>query len=817
MYNSVQQIYEEICHAVGKDPGSNANGHCPAHEDKNASFEVKILDNGKIWFKCYAGCDKNQILDNLGLQWSSLFPDDCKPKVEKKKKQYVKSTLTLQQLADYCKLPVEKLKKFGLDEELDDFWGQYIRVHYWDIEGKEYSRIRMRLRLKPLDKGNPKYIFKPVKGKKNRCPLVYGEWFLKRARELGRLIFVEGESDCWTLWHHGYPAIGIMGASSVKGNLKPEHIEKIREIYVFCEPGDGGENFQRGFSQRLHELGYEGKCYRVSLPEHKDPSDLHKAVGDDFRRYFDQALELKKPLPLSAIKEKKDTKYGKQLTEMGNAERLVIQHGEDLLYCHDWKKWLVWDGVRWASDRIGMVKKKAKETVRTIYNEANGIEDEDRRKSILAWAYKSEQGKIINSMISLAEVEDGIPVMTEELDSNKYLIACRNGTVDLRTGELRESSRDDRITKCAAVEYLSGSDCPTFLKFLDQIFEGNQDLVDFIQRAIGYTLTGDVSERSLFILWGVGKNGKSTLLEVIQSMMGDYSMRTPTDTLMVQYGGGSGIPNDIARLKGARFVSASESEEGQRLAESKLKDLTGGETISARFMRGEFFDFLPEFKLWLSTNHKPVIRGTDNAIWDRIKLVPFGYRVPDEQMDKSLPNKLQKELPGIFQWAIQGCLEWQKNGLGVPDEVTEAVQTYRNDMDDLGIFLEDSCVIDDFLSVPNKDLFGKYRKWCENNAMKMMSQKRFSQRMIERGFDNKKERDGRIWIGIRLLTDFEEQEGLCDGLTDVTDCDGKSHLDRLKRAGENYTEKSVTTRHQSQPVTDSDLPGGLGGFYDDNN
>ncbi len=804
MFRNVQEVYEAICREVGKDPGSSANGHCPVHEDTHASFEVKILDDGKIWFKCYKGCDKSEILKQLGFEWSDLFPDDSRPKIQKQKKKrnHIRANLTVTDVAEYVKLPVAELALYGLKEEIEDYWGRYVRLHYWDIDGNEYPYTRMRRFIKAPNKDNPKYCFQPTKDKK-RKPLVYGEWKLKEFREQGWCVFVEGETDCWTLWHHDYPAIGIMGAANVKGSLKKQHIEGLREIYVFCEPGDGGDNFRDGFAEKLYELKYEGKVYRLTLPEHKDPSELHKAVGGDFKKYFQQALDLKKPLELKASKEKKDSRYARQLTEMGNAERLILQHGADLIYCHDWKKWLIWDGVRWEVDRVGTIKKKAKETVRSIYKEASKIEDDKDRSDYIKWASRSEQARVINSMIELATTEPGVPVVPEHLDQDKYLLTCRNGTVDLRTGKLMDSLRENRITKCADVEYVTGAECPTFLQFLEQIFEGNQTLVDFIQRAIGYTLTGEVTERSLFILWGVGKNGKSTLLEVIQSLLGDYSMRTPTDTLMVQYGGGSGIPNDIARLKGARFVSASESEEGQKLAESKLKDLTGGETISARFMRGEFFDFLPEFKLWLSTNHKPVIRGTDNAIWDRIKLIPFTYRVPDDQMDKQLPIKLKNELPGVFQWAIRGCIEWQQKGLGLPEVVVDAVNEYRSDMDILGRFLSDWTQNDKYSEVMNKDLWKKYQEWSKENDIHTVSNVIFSRRIKERGFEQHKTNKGVKWLGLRLLDEVNEED-LTSYVSDgVTGSDAESHFDSHKRTGEKQIGKPVTTRH---PVTDDNLP-----------
>ena len=239
-------------------------------------------------------------------------------------------------------------------------------------------------------------------------------------------------------------------------------------------------------------------------------------------------------------------------------------------------------------------------------------------------------------------------------------------------------------------------------------------------------------------------------------------MRTPTDTLLAKRD--ASIPNDVARLKGVRFVSASEAEEGQRLAEAKVKDLTGGDMISARFMRGEFFDFLPAFKLWLSTNHKPIIRGTDEAIWDRIRLIPFLVRIPEGERDKHLREKLIAEAPGILNWMLAGCLEWQRDGLGEPEEVMEATAGYRAEMDVLGGFLADCCVMGELFAITAKDLYSAYVHWAEENGEKPMSQTAMGKRLSERGFVSFRsgKQQVRSWSGIRLRTENEGEDEPAD-------------------------------------------------------
>jgi putative DNA primase/helicase len=254
----------------------------------------------------------------------------------------------------------------------------------------------------------------------------------------------------------------------------------------------------------------------------------------------------------------------------------------------------------------------------------------------------------------------------------------------------------------------------------------------------------------MFLCYGKGANGKTTTMEIIADVLGDYAVRTPTESILIKREGA--IPNDLAKLKGGRFVYCSETEEGKRLAESLIKDLTGGDTISARFMRGEWFTFRPEFKLWLSTNHRPVIRGTDDAIWARLRLIPFNFQIPaEERIPRSrLWEKITPELPGILAWAVQGCKDWIHFGLFQPDEIKEAVQGYRAEMDTLGKFLEEKCSINKRADAAAKDLYAAYLQWCEGNGERGVTQRVFSVRLIEKGFQNQRTRAGYVWLGIGL-------------------------------------------------------------------
>ena len=352
-------------------------------------------------------------------------------------------------------------------------------------------------------------------------------------------------------------------------------------------------------------------------------------------------------------------------------------------------------------------------------------------------------------MLFFAKARSGIPVLPDELDRNTWLLNCENGTIDTRTGRRREQKRADLITKRSPAHFDPHATCPRWLSFLERIMDGNQNLVDFLQRAVGYSLTGATGEQVLFFLYGTGANGKSTFLDIIYEVLGDYASATPTSTLLSKAGSDT-IPNDIARLKGVRFVSAVETEDGRRLAESVLKQITGDKRISARFMRGEWFDFKPECKLWLAANHKPVIRGTDDGIWRRIRLIPFTVSIPPEEQDHTLFEKLVTELPGILNWALQGCVRWQREGLGLPMEVKTAIATYREEMDTLADFFAECCTVEKHAMATARELYTRYTLWCEDNGERPERQKAFGMRLSERGFRRVKN-SIIIWHGVGLI------------------------------------------------------------------
>jgi putative DNA primase/helicase len=413
----------------------------------------------------------------------------------------------------------------------------------------------------------------------------------------------------------------------------------------------------------------------------------------------------------------------------------------------------VWDGKRWRRDDSGEAERRAKTVSRLLLAEASEVEDPGERNKLVAHAQRSEAATRVRDMLWHARSEPGIPIQPIDLDADSWLLNVANGTLDLRTGELHAPDRADHITKLAPVEYDPHAECSRWLAFLDRIMAGKTDLIEFLQRAIGYSLTGDTGEQVLFLLHGAGANGKTTLIETVRALLGEYALQTPAETLLERR---DGVPNDVARLRGARFVAAVETAEGRRLDETMVKRFTGGDSIPARFMRGEWFEFIGTFKLWLATNHRPVVRGTDEAIWRRVRLVPFDVTIPEGERDPDLLAKLREELPGILRWAVAGCVDRSAHGLGAPADVVAATAAYREDMDVLGGFLADRCVIDPGVRAKSRDLYATYGQWCEETGERPLTQKTFGMRLAERGFEQERTASHRWWKGVGLVTHSDQ-------------------------------------------------------------
>ncbi len=340
--------------------------------------------------------------------------------------------------------------------------------------------------------------------------------------------------------------------------------------------------------------------------------------------------------------------------------------------------------------------------------------------------------------------------MPNQLDKHKFAFNTPNGILSLKTGKLTKHETKWFITKVSYVEYSENADCPQWHRFLEEIFNGDKELIRYIQKAVGYSMTGQTSEQCVFFLYGTGRNGKSTFLDVIRDIMGDYAANIQPETIMVKHSQSGAINSDIARLKGARFVTSVEPNEGMRINEGLLKQLTGDDVVTARKLYGDEFEFKPEFKLWMATNHKPIIRGTDTGIWRRIHMIPFTMQIPENKVDRGLKYKLEREYPAILRWAVEGCLLWQKEGLLMPRAVLEQVREYRREMDVVSAFIEDRCEAGEGYYVRSSELYAAYSAWCDSNNKYKMSNTKFSTEATKT-FSKKKQPDGIYFLGIKLI------------------------------------------------------------------
>lgn len=432
------------------------------------------------------------------------------------------------------------------------------------------------------------------------------------------------------------------------------------------------------------------------------------------------------------------------LIDIGNAQILAELAVGNTLWVVDHKRWMYWDGSRWAHDREQLkVLDLAKQIRDRLQDQINIEPNKQRRRQLRQQQERASTISGIRAAIELARPR--LAVLDRELDTDPDVLGTEFAYVSLRSGEVTTPAHRMRITKCAGTFYPyepgDSTGCPRWHRFLGETFR-DPDLIGFVQRAVGYTLTGHTGERCIFVCHGPGANGKSTFMKVLSSMMGDYAMGASSDLLV---GRGAKIPNDVARIKGARAVILSEPDEGSELAEGLVKELTGGDIITARFLYGEFFDFRPEAKFWMTTNHRPVIKGSDDAVWDRVRLIPFDNVVPPDQRDPQLGAALLAELPDILKWAVEGATQWYAGGLGAAARVSAATTGYRHEMDQVATFLEDCTQATKFGKIEATLLYEHYRAWTKRMGEESMPQREFGRRMTMRGTQRKRGSTGR-WL-----------------------------------------------------------------------
>lgn len=446
------------------------------------------------------------------------------------------------------------------------------------------------------------------------------------------------------------------------------------------------------------------------------------------------------------------------LSDQTNAETMVQWYGEDSRYCYGVGKWFFWDGRCWVVDQTGEVMRRAKQTIKRLAAQVETIGNDEVAKAWLSHIKKSLSANRLEGMVTLAKSENYIPVLPPQLDANPWLLNCFNGTIDLQTGNLQPHRREDLITRLAPVVYNPDARSDLWDKFLERILP-DERLRGFVQRAIGYSLTGDTREEKLFFAYGPTATGKSTLLSAVSAALGDYAITADFESFLAREWITGGPRSDLARLAGHRFVVSLEVEDGKQLAEALIKQLTGGDAVAARFLYRETFQFVPTFKLWLAANHRPLVRDDDDAMWRRILQIPFNEQIPEDERDPRIKAQLRdpdKAGSAIIAWAVQGCLAWQREGLGIPPVVKETTQAYREQMDPLKDFIEERCTIGPQAHVTKGDLWAAYQSWGRASGARLLGNRQFRERLQRRGFDEGRNGKSRFWIGIGLLDDTSD-------------------------------------------------------------
>lgn len=442
-------------------------------------------------------------------------------------------------------------------------------------------------------------------------------------------------------------------------------------------------------------------------------------------------------------------------SDVGNAECLIALRGDDLRFCHTRKKWLAWDGTRWAIDETGNAARAMVDTVRARFHAAVGIPDATQRQKFTAWCIGAENTSKIESSLRSAMARPALATTIDMWDADALTAAAIGATLDLRAVVHRAVRREDYMTMHLGAAYNPEATCPRWLQYLDEVFAADAELIAFLQRAVGYCLTGDTREQKLFLCHGVGANGKSVFLQTLMALLGDYAGNASFETFDANKR--NEASNDLAALRGRRLVTVIETEEGRRLAEARVKSVTGQDIITCRFLYAEYFSYRPTYKIWIAMNHLPQIRGTDNGIWRRILLIPFTQSFIGRE-DKSLEETLRGELDGILQWALEGLRQWWQRGLEPPRRVLDATNQYRADSDQVGRWMDERCV-----QTPNTFLssgkgYEDYKKWCGEGGEEPMSQNKWSRRMNEKGLEANPNTANRGWFHIGLKADDQGAE-----------------------------------------------------------
>lgn len=725
---SVQEVLDRLQQVkpctIKQTGQSQWKARCPApdHEDKNPSLDVSVGNDGTILFDCKSRrCSFGAICEGLGFSPSAMFGNNT--------------------------------KKFSSIISVYDYRGEdgQLLFQVCRTENKEF----------PARKPDGSWGIKGIK----RIPYHLPELLTVDNKQI---IFIpEGEKDCDSLAKLGLIATCNPGGA---GKWRAEYNQylKGRWVVVLSDNDTPGREHAEQVAKSLVGIAKEVRIVQLdNLPDGGDITDW-LATGGTLEGLRLRVKEAKPFVPADSIEEpanteaKPEAESSYQLDDIGNGQRFAVQHSDKMRYCQTTKKWLYYDQIKWNPEKgRGQAEALGKKTARSIVNEARNVTHAQEGK-IFTWAHQSGTAYKIEAMLKMASSEDALVVYRNDFDKDSMLFNVLNKTwaLQLEVMRAREHNPVDLISKVAAVSYDPEAKCLLWLKCLDTWMDGDNDKIDYLQRLAGWCLTGDVSPRVFPIFYGPGLNGKTVFCDTLVQLMGDYATVAPKDFLKVKKY--EEHPTEIANLYGKRLVVAQETKPGMRLRIDLVKMMTGERQVTGRFMRQDNFTFNLTHKTILMTNNLPIIDDTSDSIWDRVHLLEWNVRIPDDQVDIHLTERLKREWPGILNWMLVGCRHWQEDAYKLlqPEAVKKATKTYRTESDPLSEFVAECCILDnENLLTPVKILRASYNKWAEENQVKFpIGSRRFNAYFRERGKQVEQKwleaKNQKCWCGIGLQNEL---------------------------------------------------------------
>lgn len=708
-----------------KKNGAGWVGKCPAHDDHHQSLSISEGADGRALLKCHAGCPTSTIVSALGLRFVDLFPTTTQA--------------------------VQAASSTGL--------GQIVATYpYKDPDGAlmyEVVRFSPKTFRPRRPDGNGGWVW-------NMTGVQRIPYRLHQLKDVVTVLIPEGEKDCDKLWTLGFPATTNVGGAGKWRTHETMALKAagVQRAIILPDADEAGKKHAEDVYGRLRGAGIAASI--VTLPGLGSHGDVSDWLADGHTKAELEGLIAKPyvvppegtPAPLPPAVEPDlspddlESLEAKKLTQARFAAEFASLHSQ--LYRHDIRRkgWMQYQSPRWAYDPGKTVRRAMLKFVQQRHRDALRLTDYERRQKLVKFCLQAESKTSIEQLVSMAEWNELLQDNGEHWDEQPMLLSVPNGVIDLTTGELRPGTPTDKLTMLAGVPYHPDAECRRWWQFLSEVFDGDPELIDFAQKLCGYMLTGMTTEQVIVMCYGPGGNGKSLFLNTLRLIAGEYATTLPFSSLSAQ--AADAVSNDLAALQGRRIVAASEINEGVRLNEARLKSLTGGDEISARFLYSEHFTFVPVAKFILSVNHKPVVRDDSHGFWRRVRLLPFMVKFEGDARDPFLAAKLKEEAIGILAWAIQGCLLWQKEGLPMPASVREATDEYAADSDPLNEFLRACCDVLPDETCTASELYKAYDSWCTNERLTKwdrMTSTSFGRAMGTR-FKKKHTAGGSIYIGV---------------------------------------------------------------------